>query len=292
MYHSEEIYNAEKFGYKFKILRGYLFDKDFIFRDYVDFLYNLKMNSTKDSPNYTISKLLMNSLYGKFGMNPKMINHIIVTNEESNYILNNFEVKDIISLNNNKLLISYIILDNNNNNNNNNNNINDFTEMNISIPIAASITAYSRIFMSKFKSVNNDFNLYYSDTDSIDIDKPLDENLIGKDLGKMKLEHIFEEIIFLAPKTYGGKTSNYEFVKVKGLKTHIQFEELKNLLIKNNKLNINQDKWYKDFSSGYINIKNEIYTLMITENKRKFIFDNKNKFIDTIPYVIKNGELI
>lgn len=56
-----------KFGYKFKVISGYLFDKKYIFNEYVDFLYNLKSTSVKGTPDYVISKLLMNSLYGKFG---------------------------------------------------------------------------------------------------------------------------------------------------------------------------------------------------------------------------------
>lgn len=66
-YLSEELKNAMKFGYKFKVISGYLFDKKYIFNEYVDFLYNLKSTSVKGTPDYVISKLLMNSLYGKFG---------------------------------------------------------------------------------------------------------------------------------------------------------------------------------------------------------------------------------
>jgi len=43
--------------------------------------------------------------------------------------------------------------------------------------------------MSQFKN-NNNFNLYYNDTDSAYIDKQLDSKLIGKELGLMKLECI------------------------------------------------------------------------------------------------------
>ena len=35
----------------------------------------------------------------------------------------------------------------------------------------AAITSYARIYMAQFKN-SNDFKLYYSDTDSIYIDKP------------------------------------------------------------------------------------------------------------------------
>lgn len=43
---------------------------------------------------------------------------------------------------------------------------------NINVAIASAVTAYARIFMSIFKN-NLDYNLYYTDTDSIFVDKPL-----------------------------------------------------------------------------------------------------------------------
>jgi DNA polymerase elongation subunit (family B) len=71
---------------------------------------------------------------------------------------------------------------------------------NISIAIASAITAYARIHMSQFKN-NPNFKLYYSDTDSIYIDRPLSKDLVNsKILGKMKLENILKKAIFLGPK--------------------------------------------------------------------------------------------
>ena len=68
MYFSEELYNAEKFGYKFDILWGYTFDKDFIFKDYINDLYNLRLSYPKTDTMNMTAKLLLNSLYGRFGM--------------------------------------------------------------------------------------------------------------------------------------------------------------------------------------------------------------------------------
>lgn len=62
VYFSDELYNASKYGYTFSVKRGYLFEKANILYEYVDFLFDLKKNSTKGTPNYTISKLLLNSL--------------------------------------------------------------------------------------------------------------------------------------------------------------------------------------------------------------------------------------
>jgi hypothetical protein len=70
-------------GYTFKIIRGYTFDRGYIFKDYVDFLYNLKVNSDKNSSNYTIAKLLLNSLYGRLGMSPDKEQHVIVSTDEA-----------------------------------------------------------------------------------------------------------------------------------------------------------------------------------------------------------------
>jgi len=89
---------------------------------------------------------------------------------------------------------------------------------NVSISIAAAITAYARIHMSQFKN-NNSFNLFYSDTDSVYIDKPLDDSLVNdKILGKLKLENIIKKGIFLAPKVYYLETEDDKIIyKVKGL---------------------------------------------------------------------------
>jgi hypothetical protein len=48
----------------------------------------------------------------------------------------------------------------------------------------------------------------------------------------------------------------------------------------------------KNLSSGYISVINELYTLKVTDNKRKLIYEN-NKLIGTVPFVInKNKEII
>jgi hypothetical protein len=282
-YFSEEIFNAIKFGYKFKILRGYLFEEANIFSEYVDYLYKLKVNSPSKSPDYIISKLLLNTLYGRFGMSPHMESHLIITNEETLKVQNQRVVTNIIDLRNGKELISFF-------DDNEWNEEGEKKSLNISVSISAAVTAYARIHMTKFKTMEG-VTLYYSDTDSIDIDQPLDPKYIGTELGKMKLEHIFDDAIFLAPKVYGGKTSTYEYVKVKGLKNPVSFNELKPLLIKSANLKINQEKWYRNINDGNIKILPQIYTLMINNQKRELVFDNSNKFVDTRPIILNNGYL-
>jgi len=94
--------------------------------------------------------------------------------------------------------------------------------------------------MSYFK-INPNFKLYYSDTDNIVINKPLPEKLIGKELGLMKLEHVINKAVFLAPKVYGiieesGWPEALEIIKAKGITKelieNIHINDLEVLLIK------------------------------------------------------------
>lgn len=68
---------------------------------------------------------------------------------------------------------------------------------NVNIAIASAITAYGRIFMSKFKN-NPEIILLYTDTDSIFILSPLSPDLVSDTaLGQMKFVGAFNSGIFL-----------------------------------------------------------------------------------------------
>jgi DNA polymerase elongation subunit (family B) len=134
--------------------------------------------------------------------------------------------------------------------------------------------------MSQFKN-NPNFNLYYSDTDSIYIDRPLDESIISstilgklklensvftdscfffvfffdkalpdemvnsKTLSKMKLENVLTKAIFLAPKLYCLVTIDGKVIhKVKGLNHNIDLtiNDFEQLLCKDSFLQKPQTK--------------------------------------------------
>lgn len=283
-----EIINAMDEGYTFKVINGYTFDKSNIFAEYINELYELKLNSTKDDPMYLIAKLLLNSLYGRFGMTNEFDNNLVIDNHLIDQYAEDYSISDIIPFNNGKSLITFtdeanIELTQ----------LGSLSKTNISIGIAAAISSYARIHMSQFKN-SNDFNLYYSDTDSIIIDKPLPTDKVGKDIGLMKLENTLAEGVFIAPKVYGGIISDSltEFTKVKGFKDNIEYNDLKSLLDINNKsLELNQDKWFRSIENGSITIKNQLYTLRATENKRKLITVD-NKIVGTVPFTIDNNKEI
>ena len=224
-------------------------------------------------PNYTSEK-------------HSIINISEFTNYELKYTILNYQLIE------DQFLISYIDSDINNNINNSK------AHTNVSVVISSAITAYARIFMSRFKN-NKNFILFYTDTDSLYTNKPLDiyyKNLIGKDLGQFKLEVIFDEAVFLAPKVYGGIVSDtnnkIEITKVKGYKNILNYNQLKSSLKKDSKLELNQEKWFKSISSARlvktnqeITIKDQIYTLTSTDNKRELIYSD-NLLINTKPFII------
>jgi len=208
---SEELYNAEKYGYKFEILRGYLFENDYIFKDYVDILYKMRLQYPKSHPLNFLAKLYLNSLYGRFGMKDifdDIVNFEKNDNElyeKNNNILDLFDIGSYIICKLKKPIEDIL-------------NKEDYN--NINIAIASAVTSYARIHMSQFKNNPNLPNLYYTDTDSAYFDDPLPESFISNTiLGKMKLEGIYDKAIFLAPKLYAlENTKNGEsIIKIKGL---------------------------------------------------------------------------
>lgn len=280
-YFSEEIVNAMKYGYKVDIIWGYLFDKEYIFKEYVEQLYKIKQESTKDNPMYVISKLLLNSLYGRFGMSPYKENHKILKGEEAItnfYNDNSLIISDSLEISPDVELVSYITKTDE-----------DESLENINVSIASSITAYARIQMSELKIKYSD-NLYYSDTDSIDLNVKLEDKYISDNLGDFKHEETFNSVVYIAPKVYSYTTDKEEVTKIKGYKRKdVAFDNLKQLLLNKDSLELKQTKFYKNLRESHILLKEEKYTLMVTENKRKLVYKNGNIF--TKPYVLDNGKL-
>lgn len=292
MIFSEELDNAKKYGYKFNILWGYKFERKNIFKSYVETLYNLRLNYPKSNPLNLIAKLLLNSLYGRFGMIDTFPNiDIMDINDFVKFEkLFSDDIMDFVKLDD-KVMVIY---------RSNQKDINTLLDghkesHNVSIAIASAITAYARIYMSQFKN-NSEFNLYYSDTDSIYIDKPLSKELVNsKVLGLMKLENTLNKAIFLAPKVYYLETIDGNIIyKVKGLSHNIELtmEDFENLLFKDTFIEKSQTKWFRNLTEGKITLLNELYTIKVNEFKRELIYNKNNKFIGTKPYKIDKTKTI
>jgi hypothetical protein len=256
---SEEMDNAIKFGYQFEILKGYHFDKGNLFNDYINKLYNLRLQFPKGDPMNLTAKLLQNSLYGKFGMKDEITRVEIldnVTTEDKKLIsekldLFKSDILDIVNFDKHTVIVIKDLTDISYDNKN------DYyygTEVNVAI--ASAITAYARIFMSEFKN-NPLFKVYYSDTDSFVTNTPLPKELIGNNLGQFKLEHIINKAVFLAPKVYALITEDgKEIIKVKGLSKEVinklHFSDLEALLIQDSTREFTQEKWFKSVIKGEI----------------------------------------
>nr|CAA36327.1 DNA polymerase [Neurospora intermedia] len=248
-YFSEEILNAMKHGYEFEFIEGYLFEESSMFDEYIDLLYNIKKNSPKESPWYYISKLLMNSLYGRFGLNSEGEEIFITSEEEGDAIIATKEYVTITPLSSGNVLISAKLPEE------------AFGDMNISVPISSAIAAYSRIHMSHFLTKYSN-NIYYIDTDGIKVDIDLDKDEVdSKELGKMKYEYVFEEYTSLGPKVYGGllydkKGKLIELVKLRGYSSKLPYNKLKEGLVKDHTLELTQKKWKRKLSESTVYLKN------------------------------------
>src|SRR5438128_4817127 len=142
-------------------------------------------------------------------------------------------------------------------------------EINISISIASSVTAYSRILMAKYKNTNQ-YKLHYTDTDSLYLSfyniikqKLFEASYVDPlELGYLKIENPkqdgkyipYERFYFLAPKFYVGILNNkidFSKTKIRGLQKKfrdiITEDEIKSLLDWDHfPIKIETLKWFKN----------------------------------------------
>lgn len=232
---------------------------------------------------YLIAKILMNSLYGRFGLNPYLNSHTFIKKDEYDSFMNNHRGKltEISDFGTHKLVSI----------------INEFHENDrgiaANVAVAIAITSNSRGIMNVIKN-SNDFNLYYTDTDSGIIDSELPTELVdSKKLGKWKLEGEYLYFVSLGPKMYGAiDIFGNAYTKVKGFKNAVDIEVLDNLLNKDyGKEKLSQNKWFKKITMSEITERNSVFSLRPTDNKRVLIYDN-NILTSTKPIKLFNGEKV
>ncbi len=79
VYNSVDIDNALDLGYKIKFIEGYYWEEtEYVFDNYINFLYQFKKNSKKGTAQYTLAKLMMNGLYGKTIQRPILDENVII----------------------------------------------------------------------------------------------------------------------------------------------------------------------------------------------------------------------
>ena len=169
-------------GYKFKAKNG-------LFNEYIDKWSEIKINN--DGAIRTLAKLMLNSLYGKFGTNPDVTMKIPYLDDES--------------------IVRYKLGDEN------------FRKP-IYVPVASFITSYARnITIRTAQSLYDRF--IYADTDSVHLigdEIPTNIEIHPSKLGAWKHEYTFQKAKFIKAKTYLEIVNDELIIKGAGITNNIK----------------------------------------------------------------------
>jgi len=260
---SNKIKSAQVYGYHSFV------GKD-IFKKYIKDLYNKRLEAKRNGDGLEEDwlKLLMNSVYGKFGQKLYPTKQIC-TYEKMMYYLgltdHDLLISNIKDLGGDLFELSFFEL--------------DYTkQIGSCIQIASFITAGGRANLSRgVRLVSDNFklkNVMYGDTDSLVTKTPLPEGLLhNQELGKWKLEHVIVEWIGIAPKVYWLRNENdYVKMKFKGLHdSNLTKEDYQDLLNQGKKLIASGDKWIRLKVGG---VQKVINKKLIQPNNRRIFIDN------------------
>ena len=267
-----ELRRAVELGYTIKKVHKTIYFKEncIPFKEYVGDLYSLR-NKYKQSnnPMEKVVKLLLNSLYGKFGQKFK---------DRDNWIPFNHTIEELNKLNSIERFGDYIRIKQ------------DAEPSCFCFPIwALYVTAYGRI---KLHSAMLEAHPVYVDTDSLITPY---EMPVSDDLGDLKLEMKVSHGMIVKPKFYAVvDADNNEFVKIKGVAKKFNFLEFNGLLL-------NPEVRYKKFMKFKESIRrgfvpNEIIDmtkeLSIEDNKRVWEFKfNPFNLQSSEPFEIIDGKI-
>lgn len=189
-----------------------VYEKDWIFQEYVDYFYPIKQQYKQDDNKIMerISKDFLNSLYGKFGQKRDLVESVESIdydgyNREEIYDLVTGKTETITQLFNTQT-ITY----------------GSESTKNSMVAIAAHVTEYARFLLWKMiKTVGTD-NMLYCDTDSLKIRRRhahlLNQYLDESKLGMLKNEGEFNKFVIYGAKYY--ETEDY--TKIKGVPKHAE----------------------------------------------------------------------
>lgn len=272
--------------------RGAIFESaGHLFRDYITTLYERRMEAKKqgDGVGDVLCKLLMNSCYGRFGLNTEK--EELVWDDGSVGLNPLCEIT--LFHRTRRLATRKKTLDK------------TFTN----VAIAAWVTSLARIYMHKIYMQCQD-ELYYTDTDSIFTTKEFES---GNELGDLKLEYEVNEAIFLLPKTYivqSNKTmkeiqkearKDFKKVAMKGFSTrkiqHFTIEDFEQALIGDKKLTVTHDEKMATMKTALKRFDDLVAKLPPQEKSIKSFYDKrqmvkKGRFWDSKPLHVENGVVI
>lgn len=160
----------------------------------------------------------------------------------------------------------------------------------VSITTGAAVTAYARIHRNRIKlwRISNGGELYYSDTDSIVTNRKLPDEMVGRDLGQLKLEYNIKKASFIPSKTYMLELHDGKRIKkAKGVSSDsLDKSDYKNMYFKNQDVEATKGDTHINYERGTVNIKTKQAMLHYNAyTKRQKIYNNNNLWVDTMPFV-------
>jgi hypothetical protein len=155
------------------------------------------------------------------------------------------------------------------------------------------VTGLASCFMDKFYNLPNN-QCFYTDTDSIVLQHPLDNKYIGDNLGQFKFVGKILRAYFISPKLYYLVLDNGTIIiKSKGISNnnlYLSESDFKDMLY-GIKKNIPINRFVKNLSKSTVNYFDSNYNLTPDILKRQLIYKN-GLIIDTKPLEVKNNKLI
>ena len=164
----------------------------------------------------------------------------------------------------------------------------------VSIATAAFVTSYARIHINKMKLeiINKGGFIYYSDTDSIVLNKTdYNSDWISDNIGLFKLEYEIKEAYFISNKTYCLLLHNDQtIIKTKGvINNSLTIEDFKLMYWENKNVRAVKFNTITNYEKASVLIeKKSVVINHDSYTKREKIYNNDNIWIDTKPLVYKN----
>jgi hypothetical protein len=262
---SVAIERGKRYGYKYKINYGFYWDEcEYIMRDVIEELYEIRQKTEGSSPQNKNAKLMMNSMYGKTIQRDEKITHFVINSNDD--LIEMYKGRKISQFKGEWINgIGYY----------------EYHEV---LPfmtdkksyIGAFILDYSKEIMTDLLQVSEPF---YTDTDSIYIDNKFSSKFdIGRELGQFS-DDVKGKIIYAC---FVAKKLKYiEYINedneikveitgkgcnVKDLTKNDFRKMLKGLTIENK----NEKKFKRNLFEGQVEIITEIKNIKMNEGNRIF----------------------
>jgi len=179
-----------------KVLQVAIYDKAPIFRDYIEYFYNRRLEARaedNESGSYMF-KLMMNSLYGKFGQNGRVFEDVGESDQPNARV---WTVWDAEEQRNRRFREFYGVIQEESK---------EAEGRNSHPAIAAHVTAYGRVLLWRLMAKAGRENVFYSDTDSLFVNQcgldRLKTEMSGDRLGALKVEWQSDDVKIRDNKDY------------------------------------------------------------------------------------------